>query len=134
MTHHLGKAVCDSRPDRIGLANAAMTREIVDLRTLLKTAERVASRSAIMIREADHRIKNSLQIVSSLMSLKAKRQDNASARDALLSAATQIQSIARIHDALQKEGGADESISVKCSRRWAGHCGKWPLIPVGSRS
>lgn len=108
MTHHIGTETHDAGLEQMWLANAAMTREIVDLRTLLTTAERLASRTAIMMREADHRIKNSLQIVSSLMILKARRHDDAPARDALLSASNQIQSIGRIHDALQKDGGADE--------------------------
>jgi two-component sensor histidine kinase len=81
--------------------------EILDLRRRLKQAEVVASRHAVMLREADHRIKNSLQIVASLMTLQASRETHAAARDALSAAAARVRSIAGIHDALQGTIGED---------------------------
>jgi two-component system, sensor histidine kinase PdtaS len=81
--------------------------ENVQLRHALMLAQEAASRCAIMLREADHRIKNSLQIVSSLMHLQADREQNLTARAALVTAATRIQSVARMHDALQASGGED---------------------------
>src|SRR6185503_19693041 len=62
---------------------------------------------AIMLREGDHRIKNSLQIVASLMGIQAAREDSLSVRDALHAAGARIQSVARMHDALQASGGED---------------------------
>ena len=61
----------------------------------------------MLIKEVDHRIKNSLQIVSSLLSLQASREENLHARDALHSAAGRVQSVARMHDALQASEGED---------------------------
>ena len=58
-------------------------------------------------READHRIKNSLQIVASLLTTQALRDSNDATRAALLSAATRVQAIAGIHDALQASSGQD---------------------------
>jgi two-component sensor histidine kinase len=60
-----------------------------------------------MLREADHRIKNSLQIVSSLMTLQASRETSTAVRDALTGAAARVRSIAGIHDALQGKIGED---------------------------
>jgi two-component sensor histidine kinase len=81
--------------------------ENAQLRQALALAQEAAGRCAIMLREADHRIKNSLQIVSSLMHLQADREQNLTARGALITAATRIQSVARMHDALQASGGED---------------------------
>jgi len=81
--------------------------EVLDLRQRLRQTEIVASRHAVMLREADHRIKNSLQIVASLMALQASREANTAARDALSAAAARVRSIAGIHDALQGTIGED---------------------------
>lgn len=77
------------------------------LRGRLKECEEVASRYATILREGDHRIKNSLQIVSGLMHLQARREESPSASLALRAAAARVQSIARIHDALQASHGED---------------------------
>jgi two-component system, sensor histidine kinase PdtaS len=81
--------------------------EIARLRQVLARSEAVASRYAMMVREGDHRIKNSLQIVTALMTLQAHREESVSAREALRAAAARIESISRIHDALQETGGED---------------------------
>ena len=60
-----------------------------------------------MLREGDHRIKNGLQIVASLMTLQAAREESASVRDALNGAAARVRSVAGIHDALQGTTGPD---------------------------
>lgn len=77
------------------------------LRRQCARAEEVAARHATMLREGDHRIKNSLQVVSSLLAMQASREQSAPAKQALLAAATRIQSVARIHDALQANVGQD---------------------------
>ncbi len=88
-------------------AQSDLRAENARLRLRLKECEEVASRYATMLREGDHRIKNSLQIVSGLMHLQARREESASASIALRSAAGRVQSIARIHDALQAGHGED---------------------------
>jgi len=85
----------------------ALRLEILELQQRLKECEEVASRHAVMLREGDHRIKNSLQIVASLMSLQEKSEITASAQQALHSAAARVRSVAAIHDALQGAVGED---------------------------
>lgn len=105
----------DKHPDGTGkparrnlrLEVLGLRLEASDLRKRLKLSEDVASRHAVMLREGDHRIKNSLQLVSSLMRVQARREASVPARDALRSAAARVSSIAGIHDALQSTGGAD---------------------------
>jgi len=77
------------------------------LREKLKAAQDLAVRYTTMLREGDHRIKNSLQIVSSLMVFQGGRHENPLVREALRTAATRIQSVARMHDSLQGSGGQD---------------------------
>jgi two-component sensor histidine kinase len=74
---------------------------------LLEAARAAAERHEILLREGDHRIKNSLQVVAALMQMQARREANLPVSHALNAAAARVQSIARIHDALQSAHGAD---------------------------
>jgi PAS domain S-box-containing protein len=65
-----------------------------DLRDLAATRE-------LLIREADHRIKNSLQMVTSLLSAQLRGIEDPQAADALRGAITRVGSIAASHLALQ---------------------------------
>lgn len=77
------------------------------LRVLYAEANDLASRHQLALREGDHRIKNSLQIVASLMSMQARREKNAHARAALHTANARIQAVSRLHDALQLNGSTN---------------------------
>lgn len=97
----------------------SLAEENARLRRLCDRAEEMIARHALMLREGDHRIKNSLQIVASLMRLQAAREASPTAEAALKAAASRIQSIARIHDALQESAGRDvvdlgEVLRVMC--------------------
>ncbi len=81
--------------------------ENLRLREKLKAANAAATNHALQLREGSHRIKNSLQIVSSLLSLQAGREQDAAAREALHAAAARIQSVSHMHDALQASGSDD---------------------------
>lgn len=98
---------CGNEAPVAGAARADLQKEIARLRELCARSDEVASRHSVMLREADHRIKNSLQIVAGLVQAQARREESASARMALGVAAARIQSIARIHDALQISEGVD---------------------------
>lgn len=77
------------------------------LRAVCARAEEAASRYALMLREGDHRIKNSLEIVASLMRLQERREESASTREALAAAAARIHAIAAIHKTLLVGNGED---------------------------
>ena len=55
-----------------------------------------------LAREAEHRIKNSLQLVAALLRLQAGRVEEAEARMALETATVRVQAVAEAHRALQK--------------------------------
>ena len=79
--------------------------EILRLRRQLKDADKLSLQHAVMLREGNHRIKNSLQLVASLMRLQARQGSSAPAREALRAAAARMSSVAGIHDALQATEG-----------------------------
>jgi PAS domain S-box-containing protein len=55
-----------------------------------------------LAREADHRIKNSLQLVAALLRLQAGRVEEPAAREALEAATARVQAVAEAHRALQQ--------------------------------
>lgn len=104
MTHTVSKADFG----RIGRSSGVMQRllsENARLNRACMAAKTMAARQELMLREGDHRIKNSLQVVASLLGLQAQREANGAARDALHAAMARIQAVARIHDALQLGAG-----------------------------
>ena len=62
--------------------------------------EALAARE-LLAREADHRIKNSLQLVAALLRLQAGRVTEPAAREALEAATARVQAVAEAHRALQ---------------------------------
>jgi two-component sensor histidine kinase len=84
-----------------------LLQENARLRRLCAESKEIVARHELLLREGDHRIKNSLQIVASLISLQARRESNEAVRGALMAAVARVQAIARIHDALQLSAGKD---------------------------
>lgn len=94
--------------DQVGAKRPAardLRLEVLDLRLRLKLSEDAVARQTVMLREGDHRIKNSLQLVASLIRLQARSEATSDARDALNAAAARVGSVASIHDALQENVG-----------------------------
>ena len=91
------------RSAKLGTRHALspLVLENARLRRLCALSKEIVDRHALTLREADHRIKNSLQIVSSGLGLQARQETSTAARAALQTAAARINAIARIHDALQ---------------------------------
>ena len=81
--------------------------ENLRLRGQIKDLEQRSLKHVVMLREGDHRIRNSLQLVASLMRLQAAREPGRPARVALDAAAARVSCVAGIHDALQASRGLD---------------------------
>jgi two-component sensor histidine kinase len=92
---------------RGSFAARRLLAENARLRRVCAQSEDIIARYELLLREGDHRIKNSLQIVASLMGMQERRETNPVARDALHAATARILAVARIHDALQLNGGKD---------------------------
>jgi two-component sensor histidine kinase len=61
----------------------------------------------LLMREADHRISNSLQLVSTLLALEERRLDEGTAKQALADARRRISIVARLHKQLSLIASAD---------------------------
>ncbi|SDM45540.1 PAS domain S-box-containing protein [Methylobacterium phyllostachyos] len=75
---------------------------LVDARTQALTA--ALEQKTALLHEVDHRVKNNLQVISSLMLLKARRTPEGEARDALQSMAERIGALSTAHRLLYSEG------------------------------
>ena len=89
-------------------ACAAVIGATATVRLFARNAEvaRVAletsiARRDLLVREADHRIKNSLQLVTSLLRLQIGRSEDQAIKTALLSAVARVDAVADAHLALQ---------------------------------
>src|SRR5205823_564706 len=78
-----------------------LLRDVSDLRR----RDRLILSKDVLIREIHHRVKNSLQTVSALFRLQARRLGDGEARLALDEAERRIRAIARVHDVLSREVG-----------------------------
>jgi two-component sensor histidine kinase len=71
-----------------------------------RVAERTSELTAalrereVLLQEIHHRVKNNLQVISSLISMQVRRLDQGSSRDALEHCQTRVQAIALIHEKL----------------------------------
>ena len=81
---------------------AARTRQARDiaereLRESRDRLERLANQQAVLLREVNHRVANSLQLISAMIALQARRLDDGHARDLLRRAAERVDAVALIH-------------------------------------
>jgi two-component sensor histidine kinase len=87
---------------------AAMTHANADLgrRVAEQTADLRAAleQKTALLHEVDHRVKNNLQVISSLMLLKARRTPEGEARDALNGMAERIGALSTVHRMLYSAG------------------------------
>jgi two-component sensor histidine kinase len=74
---------------------------------LLAEKETLLARNDVLMREIDHRVKNSLQVVASMLGLQARRMPDSAAAQALEEAQRRISGIAAIHDQLYRVSDTD---------------------------
>ena len=72
----------------------AAEREVRESRDRL---ERLAAQQEILLREVNHRVANSLQLISSLIELQARRVGEDGAREMLKQAAQRVEAVALVH-------------------------------------
>ncbi len=72
----------------------AAEREVRESRDRL---ERLATQQAVLLREVNHRVANSLQLISSLIELQARRVGDDAARGMLRQAAERVEAVSLVH-------------------------------------
>ena len=79
-----------------------------DQQALLDHAEDLLRQQSIMLREMEHRVANSLQIIASILLLKAKSVSSEETRQELHDAHKRVMSIAEVQKHLHSTGGLDQ--------------------------
>ena len=70
--------------------------------------KKAEARQADLFDELNHRVKNNLALVASILGMKARATDNEVVRDQLLKAVSRVHSISQVHSALYKGARKDE--------------------------
>lgn len=74
--------------------------------------ERIRERD-MLLREIDHRVKNNLSILASLLSVQKRKATNPEVQEALEEARGRVYSLAKAYDFLNLRGGGDEDIEMR---------------------
>jgi PAS domain S-box-containing protein len=77
-----------------------VSRDVSDRVTMLKQLEQSVKEKEILLSEIHHRVKNNLQIISSLLSLQSQFVKDADSQSVFLDCQSRIKSIALIHETL----------------------------------
>ena len=83
-------------------------RKISELTGLLAEKERLLEQKDLLTREIDHRVKNSLQIVTAFLHMQRRQIADPAARQAFSETSARVMSVARVHDSLYQGDSLEE--------------------------
>lgn len=83
-------------------------RKIAELTDLLAEKERLLEQKDLLTREIDHRVKNSLQIVTAFLHMQRRQISDPAARQAFSETSARVMSVARVHDSLYQGDSLEE--------------------------
>lgn len=86
-------------PSKEGTAHGAFLRDIAD-RKAFEAQQRRLFQSETLLKEVHHRIKNNMQVISSLLSIQASKLENERERAVFLDCRERIRAMSLIHDRL----------------------------------
>ena len=92
--------------------NAASVRRAraaaeLELRRSRDRLEQLTAQQAVLLREVNHRVANSLQLISSLIELQGRKLPDQEARAVLQRAADRVEAVALVHRRLYTDGDVD---------------------------
>jgi len=99
MNVHLD-ALVDQRTEELLHANATLTQEIAERRKAEDALRALLEEKVVLLREIHHRVKNNLQVISSLLSLQQQAAEHPVTKELLRETRGRVQSMARIHEKL----------------------------------
>ena len=103
-----GVLEADSRdPGAFSPHDVAFMQALANTLGLAIEKEKALSDKRLVSREIDHRIKNSLMLVSSVLAMQQRSAASPEAKAALVQASDRVGTIARIHDQLHRSATAD---------------------------
>lgn len=88
----------------VRVRTAELTQELQERRQAEEALRGSLREKDALLREIHHRVKNNLQIVSSLLSLQSLRVDHPETREALADTQGRVRSMALLHEALYRSG------------------------------
>jgi two-component sensor histidine kinase len=99
--------------------HAATREELAECRRREASIQHTLAERDVLLREVHHRVKNNLQVVASLLELKAGALQDSSTRQAVREIKDRVQSMARIHEHLFKSPDAGRITMDKYLRHLA---------------
>lgn len=104
LLQHLASVVMDQMELRLAARRTVseLSQAVVEKDTALRQAE-------ILAKEIDHRVKNSLQLVSSLLSVQSRALGDSDAAEQLTQAANRVHAIARVHEHIYVAHGIEST-------------------------
>lgn len=94
--------------EEMRLAKEAAEKEVREARDRF---EALASERAVLLREVNHRVSNSLQLIASMLQIQAANSDSEEMRETLKNAVARVLAVAEVHKRLYTSDGV-ESVSV----------------------
>ncbi len=85
-------------------ATLVLVRDVTELHESRLQVERLLDEKQQLLREVQHRVKNSLTLISSLLGLAAGRTESTEAREALAESNSRVRSVLRMHETLNQAG------------------------------
>jgi PAS domain S-box-containing protein len=91
-----------------GRRAAGLAMDVTDRKAQALALEDAVAKKDLLMREVQHRVKNNLTLVNSLLEMQAAGTTDLVVREALVSAAGRVRTIARMHDKLHRLGDHSE--------------------------
>ncbi len=92
--------------EALHVSNYKLLRTLAERQAALEQARQSEQERATLFAEMDHRIRNNLQIVISMLGMQARQTKNDEGRATIESALDRISAMARIHNRLSRRDGA----------------------------
>jgi len=94
-----------------GTGTIGLIHDISERREIERAMERELDSRSLLLKEIHHRVKNNMQVVSSLLSLESDCVDDEHAKAVFTDCQTQVQSMAMVHEQIYR-GGSYEGVEA----------------------
>jgi|GEM_PF-2403440 len=95
-----GRAVIDKKGNKLGAV--VSVHDITERKKNLKQLQKSLKEKEILLREVHHRVKNNMQVISSLLSLQIRKSSDEVVKQALAEAQHRVKAMASVHELLYR--------------------------------